>query len=79
MPLILGHEFFGEIVSVGYKAGNYSIGGRVTVNPLIICGYCWACNNNASHVCKNLGLNGIDTDGGESECAAVYKSTLHVA
>ena len=38
-PLIMGHEFAGEIVSMGAQAAeirpNLSVGQRVTVNPLI--------------------------------------------
>jgi 2-desacetyl-2-hydroxyethyl bacteriochlorophyllide A dehydrogenase len=75
-PLILGHEFYGEIVEMGANVKGYSIGDRVAANPLITCGKCWACSNDASHVCKSLGLYGIDTDGGMSEYVSVHKSTL---
>lgn len=39
-PLVLGHEFSGEIVAVGEKADNSLIGTRGAVFPIIPCGTC---------------------------------------
>jgi len=36
-PLILGHEAAGTI------SGGDRDGERVTINPLVSCGTCWAC------------------------------------
>lgn len=46
-PLILGHEAAGRIAD-GPRAGE-----RVTVNPLITCGRCAACETGRSHLCPN--------------------------
>jgi len=65
-PLILGHEFSGYLEKdiPGIKKGTL-----VTVNPLLSCGKCEACLSGNSHVCKTLGLLGIDRDGGMAEYA----------
>ena len=40
-PVIMGHEFSGEITEVGEGVTNLAVGDRVTVEPLIVCGeYC---------------------------------------
>lgn len=67
-PLVIGHEFSGTIES-GHP--YYDNGTAVTVNPLISCENCSACLNGEAHVCENLKLIGIDTDGGMAEYIAV--------
>src|SRR5450759_4496241 len=47
------------------------------VEPLISCGKCKACRNGNSHVCRRLGLYGIDTDGGMAEYVALPPEVLH--
>lgn len=65
-PLVMGHEFSGYLQSdiPGIKKGTL-----VTVNPLLSCGQCDPCLSGNSHVCKTLGLLGIDCDGGMAEYA----------
>jgi len=46
-PLILGHEAAG-IISAGARNGE-----RVTINPLVSCGTCWACCNSRENICPN--------------------------
>lgn len=46
-PLVLGHEAAGRIAE-GSRAGQ-----RVTVNPLVVCGTCRACESGRSHLCRN--------------------------
>ncbi|MBO8137323.1 MAG: alcohol dehydrogenase catalytic domain-containing protein [Desulfotomaculum sp.] len=71
-PLIMGHEITGEIVETSLPEGaKIKVGDRVTVNPLISCGQCLPCQTGNAHVCRNLGLVGIDTDGGFAEFVAV--------
>jgi 2-desacetyl-2-hydroxyethyl bacteriochlorophyllide A dehydrogenase len=68
-PLVIGHEFAGEIVDIrSSEAGSHlSVRDRVTVYPLLACGQCWACKNGVSHVCRDLKLIGIDRDGAFAE------------
>jgi threonine dehydrogenase-like Zn-dependent dehydrogenase len=46
-PLILGHEAAGTI------SGGDRDGERVTINPLVSCGTCWACCKGRENICPN--------------------------
>ncbi len=72
-PLVMGHEFAGEIVEIqaGGVETELSIGDKVTAYPLLMCGNCWACRNGVSHVCRDLKLIGIDRDGAFAEYVSV--------
>ncbi len=72
-PLVLGHEFVGEVVEDGEK---FKRGDRVVAYPLLSCGHCLACRTGNSHVCNTLGLIGIDIDGGISEYGYVNENVL---
>jgi threonine dehydrogenase-like Zn-dependent dehydrogenase len=68
-PLVMGHEFAGEIVEMqpGGHRTELAVGDKVTAYPLLMCGSCWACRNGHSHVCRDLKLIGIDRDGAFAE------------
>jgi threonine dehydrogenase-like Zn-dependent dehydrogenase len=70
-PLVLGHEFAGEIVEIksAKVKTNLTTGDNITVYPLLSCGQCWACRNGNSHVCRSLRMVGIDQNGGMAEYA----------
>jgi (R,R)-butanediol dehydrogenase / meso-butanediol dehydrogenase / diacetyl reductase len=73
-PLVMCHEFAGTIAADA--SGTYDAGTPVTVNPLLMCGVCYACRNGIPHICARLGLLGIDRDGGFAEYAAVPLDTV---
>lgn len=63
-PLIMGHEFAGNIVSINSnRKEGLMVGDRVTAEPLISCGECIACKSGFAYVCRNLKLYGIDRNG----------------
>lgn len=72
-PLVMGHEFAGEIVEInaGEIGSRLSVGDPVTAYPLLVCGKCWPCKNGFKHVCRNLKLIGIDRDGAFAQYVAV--------
>ncbi|MBC7324980.1 MAG: alcohol dehydrogenase catalytic domain-containing protein, partial [Moorella sp. (in: Bacteria)] len=74
-PLILGHEFCGEVVDVHDEADRSWVGKRVVVEPLLSCGHCRPCLEGNYHVCETLGFLGIDTPGSMAEyvTAPVYR------
>jgi (R,R)-butanediol dehydrogenase/meso-butanediol dehydrogenase/diacetyl reductase len=63
-PLILGHEFSGDVVAVGEGVTKFKIGDRVVVEPIVRCGKCKACLEGRYHNCINLGFHGISGGGG---------------
>lgn len=72
VPTVLCHEILGTIETLpeGY-AGPFKVGQRVLMNPIISCGECSACKRGLTHVCENLKLLGIHTDGGFAEYTKV--------
>ena len=53
-PLVLGHEFAGEVVSVGEGVDRSMLGQRVTVDPSIPCGMCKFCRGGRYNLCRHM-------------------------
>jgi threonine 3-dehydrogenase len=53
VPLIVGHEFVGEIVEIGRSVKGLNIGDRVSGEGHITCGYCPNCKKGLKHLCIN--------------------------
>lgn len=74
-PLIMGHEFSGEVVEpgTGLLAGGTrpQVGQRVTVNPLLSCGACDMCALGLPNVCRSRQLLGAHRAGGFTGYVAV--------
>ncbi len=66
-PLILGHEFAGEIVKVGKNVPFYREGMRVAMQPNIGCGICDRCVDGKFHLCDDYRAFGINMDGAFAE------------
>ena len=75
-PLTLGHELSGRIEQMNAPNSDLEVGDRVTMYPLISCGYCYACTHGNPHVCRQLRLFGFDVDGGMSEYVKVPVGSL---
>ncbi|GAB1415591.1 L-threonine 3-dehydrogenase [Paludibacter sp.] len=69
-PMIIGHEYVGEIVEKGKGVTNINIGDRVTGEGHIACGHCRNCRRGKLHVCENTIGVGVNRDG----CFAEYLS-----
>lgn len=76
--IVLGHEFFGEIVEVGSKPSGFKIGDVVAVNPCLPCGECWECKHNMRNLCVNPRHYGQSCDGGFAEYVLVETSQLYL-
>lgn len=72
-PLILGHEFVGDVVAGGTR---FAAGQRVVAYPLISCGTCHACRTGSPHICASLRLIGIDGPGGMAEYLSLPEDML---
>ncbi len=76
-PIILGHEFTGEIVALGEGVKHFHAGDRVVVNPLIYCGDCHYCRLGQHLMCTSLGTYGLAADGAFAEYAVFPAGALH--
>jgi alcohol dehydrogenase/propanol-preferring alcohol dehydrogenase len=63
-PLTMGHEIFGEVVSVGEEVSNINVGEKYVAYPWIGCGDCELCNTDKTHYCMNNSNLGINVSGG---------------
>lgn len=67
-PLIVGHEFVGEIVEMGKEVPSYlKIGDRVSGEGHIPCGYCRNCRAGRTNLCRSNISIGVTRDGAYAE------------
>ena len=71
LPLVMGHEFAGEVVAAGPAAGGLSPGRRVAVMPGIPCGRCAACRRSEPRGCTQRATIGLTVHGGFARLARV--------
>ncbi|MFA6303923.1 MAG: L-threonine 3-dehydrogenase [Legionella sp.] len=70
VPMIIGHEFFGEIAAMGAEVRGLEIGQRVSGEGHITCGFCRNCRAGKRHLCRNTIGVGVNRPG----CFAEYLS-----
>jgi threonine 3-dehydrogenase len=70
-PLVVGHEFAGEVAALGPGVTEFQVGQLVTAEGHIICGHCQACRTGNGHICKNTRIIGVDRDGAFAEFIAM--------
>ena len=72
-PVIIGHEFAGEIVEVGPgpEGEGFKPGDRVTVEEMVWCGHCRPCRDGFPNHCENLEEIGFTIDGAMAEYIVV--------
>ena len=75
-PMILGHEFIGEIVGDVDAASGFSTGDVVASGAGISCGTCKRCREMRTNLCEKYVTLGLNRDGGMAEYVAVPTSTL---
>jgi threonine 3-dehydrogenase len=70
-PLVVGHEFVGEIVSVGSNVTDFAPGDLVSGEGHVVCGRCRHCLAGRRNLCaKAIGL-GVGRDGAFAEYVAL--------
>ncbi len=70
-PLVLGHEFAGEVVQVGGDVKEFRPGELVTAEGHIVCGHCLQCRTGNSHICQKTSIIGVDRAGAFAEWIAM--------
>ncbi|BCL26261.1 L-threonine 3-dehydrogenase [Streptomyces aurantiacus] len=77
-PLVLGHEFVGEVVETGRQVGDIAVGDRVSGEGHLVCGKCRNCQAGRRHLCRaTVGL-GVGRDGAFAEYVALPASNVWV-
>jgi threonine 3-dehydrogenase len=70
-PLIIGHEVCGHVVKVGPDVTLLKEGDFVSAESHIPCTVCPVCRNGQQHICANLKILGIDTQGTYADYAVI--------
>lgn len=70
-PLVLGHEFAGNVIAVGETADQGLIGQRGAVFPLIPCKSCDMCQIGKYVMCSDYDYLGSRRDGGFAEYVVI--------
>ena len=71
-PIVIGHEFGGEVVAVGKEVTGVAVGDRVGVDPTLNCGACYFCQRGMGNLCERWNAVGVGHHpGGFAEYVAV--------
>ncbi len=76
-PMVMGHEFSGDVAEVGEGVTGIKVGDRVAPYPVIFCGGCAPCRQGNVHVClhkKALGV--LECNGAMAEYVALPAKLL---
>lgn len=64
-PVVLGHEIAGTVVES--KNRRFQVGQKVSVDPVMSCGFCYFCRCGLEKFCPNIKGIGHNIDGGYAE------------
>ena len=75
-PMIVGHEFIGNVVEVGSEVSAYKPGQRVSGEGHITCGHCRNCRAGKRHLCRNTVGVGVDRSGAFAEFLVIPQDNV---
>ena len=67
VPMIVGHEYVGEVVDMGAEVRGFNSGDRVSGEGHITCGHCRNCRAGRRHLCRNTEGVGVNRQGAFAE------------
>jgi L-iditol 2-dehydrogenase len=77
-PVVMGHEFSGEIVEVGAGVTGFQVGDRVTCETTAVsCGHCPHCRSGRYNMCTTRRVVGYAFDGCFAPFCLAYERQLH--
>ena len=76
VPMIIGHEFCGEIIARGAAARKFAVGERVSGEGHIVCGTCRNCRAGRGHLCRNTIGIGVQRNGAFAEFLSIPESNV---
>lgn len=75
-PIIIGHEYAGEVVEIGSEVKTLKIGDLVCAEEMHWCGECEACRYGMFNQCQDIEETGLSIDGGFAEYVAIKAKYL---
>ncbi|TAM91674.1 MAG: L-threonine 3-dehydrogenase [Jatrophihabitans sp.] len=77
-PLVVGHEFCGEVVAVGAEVRDVTVGDLVSGEGHVVCGTCRNCRAGRRHLCIRTQGLGVNRDGAFAEYVVLPESNVWV-
>ena len=76
VPMVVGHEFVGEVVAFGSNVSDFSVGDLVSGEGHVVCGRCRNCMAGRRHLCAHsIGL-GVNRPGAFAELVAMPMTNI---
>lgn len=71
VPMVVGHEFVGEVAEFGSNVKGFEIGELVSGEGHLVCGYCRNCLAGRRHLCRNTKGVGVNRSGAFAEYLSI--------
>jgi threonine 3-dehydrogenase len=78
VPMVVGHEFVGEIVEVGSNVKDFHVGEIVSGEGHVVCGRCRNCLAGRRHLCKDTKGIGVNRPGAFAQYLALPMTNVWV-
>ena len=78
VPMVVGHEFVGQIVEVGANVHDFHIGDIVSGEGHVVCGHCRNCLAGRRHLCKDTKGVGVNRPGAFAEFLSLPQTNVWV-
>src|SRR4051794_2921268 len=76
VPMVVGHEFVGEVVGFGSNVSDFAVGDLVSGEGHVVCGRCRNCMAGRRHLCAHsIGL-GVQRPGAFAELVALPMTNI---
>lgn len=75
-PMVIGHEYVGEIAALGPGVTEYKVGDLVSGEGHIVCGHCRNCRAGNGQWCKETKGVGVDRQGAFAEYVCIPKTNV---
>jgi threonine 3-dehydrogenase len=75
-PVVFGHEFCGVVEKVGAEVNTVREGDFVSAEMHVACGQCYQCRTGQSHICQNVRIIGVDSDGCFAEFVKIPEANI---
>ncbi len=76
VPLVVGHEFVGEIIAVGSNVPDFKVGDIVSGEGHVVCGRCRNCMAGRRHLCAHTDGVGVTRPGAFAELIALPQTNI---
>jgi threonine 3-dehydrogenase len=78
VPMVVGHEFVGEVVETGSNVKDFHVGEIVSGEGHVVCGRCRNCLAGRRHLCKDTRGVGVNRPGAFAEYLALPMTNVWV-